>query len=211
MRKLNYLVVLFVTALIFLTGVWIGDQIAGFRLDTVIQLQEDVGLDSSAIGLQMELLKEGSCNVDIFDATQARFELGRQIAKLEGQVGPSDENILRLKNQYSILNIQQFLLVNKQIDECGTKFIPILFFYDNVDAKSDSMSQGYVLDYVYKTRPKEVVIYSFDSNVRNAAVDTLIDQYDVNVSEAPVTVINGKSYSGVLTSKEIFNILGIAV
>lgn len=208
MKKINYLVVLVITSLIFLTGMWVGNEISVLKLDNIAALQQDLSVNSAAIGLQKELLRDNICSVDVFDITNDRFELGRKIAQLEGQLGFDNELVLRLKNEYSILNVQQFLLVEEQKEKCGTGVTPILFFYDNIGELEDSRTQGYILDYVYKTHPKDVVIYSFDINVRNPAVDTLLDLCDV--SGAPTLVVNEKAYEEVLVSEELFSILGIA-
>ncbi len=138
MRKYKYLFFLIITAAIFASGMWVGEIVAGAHVDSIFRMQEGLQVSTSAIGLQNEILGGDVCGVDVFEITEDKFELGRALANLEAQRGYNDPDVILLKNKYSLYSIQQYLLVLKQRDECGSEVVPIFFFYDNANAKDDS-------------------------------------------------------------------------
>jgi len=208
MKRYKYIFFLLVTGAIFLSGAWMGEQIASFYVDDIIEIQEDLQLSATAIGLQSEILGGDICDVDIFKITAEKFELGQRLSNLEAQRGYDDPDVVRLKNRYSIYSIQQYLLVKRQREECNAEVVPILFFYDNENAKDDSEIQGYVLEYVWKNYPERVATYALSINVHNAAVDALMEQNDV--ISGPTLVVDGERYEGIFEADEVFDILGLA-
>lgn len=208
MRKVNYIVLLFITGAIFLAGIWVGNYIASAKVEKITFLQENLNVDTAALSLQMELLGTDICSMNIFDLTERKFEIGQDISNLEGQVGYENENVINLKNKYSLYSIQQYLLIKKQQVECGSEVSSILFFYDNQNEERASRTQGYILDYVYKMHGDRVAIFSFDVRIENPAVDTLIDMY--KVTDAPTVIIGGEKYEGITTSREIVDVLRLS-
>jgi len=207
MKRYKYIFFLLVTGSIFLSGAWMGERIAGFYIDDIAGLQDDLQLSAAAIGLQNEILGGDICDVDVYAVTQKKFELGQSLSNLEAQRGYDDPDVIRLKNRYSIYSIQQYLLVKRQREECGADIMPILFFYDNNNAKEDSEIQGYVLEYVYKKYPTRVATYALSINVHNAAVDALMAQNDI--VSGPTLVIDGEKYEGIYEADEVFEFLKI--
>ena len=205
MKSGKYLAVLVITSIIFFSGIAIGEFIASQEIDDLVALQEDLQNNVAALNLQAQLLETDICEIDVFEVTAEKFELGRRLDLLETQLGHDNTDVLRLKNKYSLYSIQQYVLVERQKEQCSDAIEPILFFYDNVDELSDSQTQGYILDYIYKTNKNSVAIFAFSLNVHNPAVDTLIEKYDID--SAPAIVIEGNTYEGVVTSQEILDLL----
>tara|TARA_Y100000310_G_C20614074_1_gene779632 strand:- start:710 stop:1327 length:618 start_codon:yes stop_codon:yes gene_type:complete len=205
MKAGKYLAVLVITSIIFFSGIAIGEYLGTQDVDRVLALQEDLQNNVAALNLQADLLETDICDIDVFDITEEKFELGRRLEILEVQLGYDDSDVLRLKNKYSLYAIQQYVLISRQKAECSDAIEPILFFYDNVDELSDSRTQGYILDYVYRNNMRDIAIFAFSMNVHNPAVDTLIEKYDID--SAPAIVIGGNTYEGVVTSREILELL----
>tara|TARA_Y100000310_G_C20620316_1_gene782925 strand:- start:873 stop:1502 length:630 start_codon:yes stop_codon:yes gene_type:complete len=207
MKAGKYLAVLVITSIIFFSGVAIGEYIASRDIDRLTTLQDDLQNNIAALNLQADLLGSDICNIDVFDITEEKFELGRRLDVLETQLGHEDSAVLALKNRYSLYSIQQYVLLERQKSLCSDYVEPILFFYDNVNEFRASQTQGYILDYVYKENKEDIAIFAFSLSVDNAAQATLEQKHDVGMYDAPVLVINGETYEGILTSKEIYSVL----
>jgi len=204
----RYIFALVLTAMVFLIGIGVGEYMASKGLAKITFEQQDLSINTLAISLQSQLLEQGICDVDIYDITASKFELGRRIDVLEDQKGAADPEVMRLKNAYSLLTLQQYLLVKQQQKECESAIKPILFFYDNVNEKSDSRTQGYILNYVYQSNQRTVAVFAFSINVNNPAVDTLKAKYKIR--DAPTLVIRSETYEGILTNDEIEEALGLS-
>lgn len=199
---------LVLTVLLFGSGIWIGNYLASYRIDDVVNAEQELRTNLIALNLQSELLEGELCNVDINELTEGKFEMGRKIEALESQKGYSDPEIMQLKSMYSLLSIQQYLLVKKQNEQCGFSVEPILFFYDNVNQLGSSQTQGYILDYVYEKTDGAVAIFALSVDASNPAVESLMKLYDVDREDAPVVIIKGETYLGVITSEEILFLIG---
>ncbi len=97
-----------------------------------------------------------------------------------------------MKQDYSLLSIRQWLLVKQFKEKCNKDINIILFFYSNKVNVSESESQGYVLDYLYEKRPDDVVIYAFDMEDDNPALNTIKVIY--GVKQVPSVVINERLF-----------------
>jgi len=227
MRAGKYLIVLIITSAVFFSGLALGEYLATKDVNRILILQEDLQNSVVALNLQSELLETDICKINVFDITEEKFELGRQLAILESQLGYDDPAVLRLKNKYSLYSIQQYVLIEKQKSSrpnpsdserpssrsepgCADAVEPILFFYDNVDALTSSRTQGYVLDYVYRENREDVAVFAFSVNVHNAAQDTLMEKYGIDATGGvPAIVVNGETFEGVTSSKKILSALGL--
>ncbi len=130
--------------------------------------------------------------------------LADKIAYSEENIGASDD-IIGLKKYYSLLEIKDYLLMQKISERCGLKSIFVLYFYDNKDKCADCVKQGYVLDTLREKYP-DFRVYSFDYNLDLSAIKALISIYKVP-NDLPALVINRKVYSGFKSVEDIEKIL----
>lgn len=204
MRKISwnkYTSILVITFLIFLLGVLLSQIISKRTSEDMLKTQKEMGNYLLSLNLQSEIASEYICRVDVFDLTNEKFNLGKQIDILEKNVGKENDIVKQLKQDYSLLSIRQWLLVKKYKDACDPKINIILFFYSNEENASESESQGYVLDYLYEKHPENIVTYAFDIKDGDPALNTIKSIYDVKI--APSLIINEKLFIGFQSKEKI--------
>jgi hypothetical protein len=121
-------------------------------------------------------------------------DLGGRLSYAEGQLGKNNAQVIRLKKQYSLLEIRDYLITKQLAAACGTKPVTVLYFYSNAGDCSDCDKAGYALSYMHDTYPA-LRVYSFDYGLDLGAIKTLIALLKVKNS-LPAFVINGKQTHG---------------
>jgi len=209
MKKINktrYLAVFSIVTFIFLGGVILGQIISENKVSEIVKTQKELRTYLLSLDLQTVLASEYICDIDIFELTEEKTNLGQEIEFLEEKLGKDNSDIIGLKQEYSLLSIRQWLLLERAKKECNKKLITIIFFYSNKENASISESQGYILDYLYKEKyPKHLVIYALDVNIDDPALNTLKTIY--GVTRAPSVVIDGKLYDGFIEKDELESII----
>lgn len=204
----KYLLAFLITAFIFTTAIVANNFFNAKRIEQIRSIEEGISIDILSLETQFDLLQEQSCKNISEDSILSR-ELDTLASKLsfaEAQLGTDNEEVLRLKRHYSLLEIKDLLLMQKVSEKCALEPIFLLYFYSNIDGDcSDCKRQGYVLTELAKEYP-QLRIYSFDYNIDLSAVETLISIQGIT-EELPALVINEKSYSGFMSTKEIEEIL----
>ena len=120
--------------------------------------------------------------------------MGNRLSFAESQLGSDTPQVIRLKQQYSLLEIRDYLINKKVSVACGTKPVTVLYFYSNAAECDDCDKAGYALSYLRDTYPA-LRVYSFDYNLELGALQTLIAVEKVK-NTLPAFVINGKNYYG---------------
>ncbi len=206
--KRKYAIVYVFTALIFLVGLAVGWQISNYLVSDVKE-SNDV-LRSQLIGLDLrdELLNEDICDVPEYILFEERLRIAREITELEDRLGKYDKEVLVQKEFYQLIELKTWLLVKNLNDNCIENYDWILFFYSNSKENNlDKISedQGYVLDNFYSNN-RDVVVFSFDIDTRNPALNTLKEIY--NISVVPSLVINEDLYEGYQNYYQIEQAMG---
>ena len=85
-----------------------------------------------------------------------------------------------------------------------------MYFYTNKkdDEKGDfkiSEEQGFILDDLYKRYPNQIVIFSFDINTDNPALNSLKEVY--NITKVPTLVVNDQTYTIFLSLAQLKDML----
>ena len=197
MRKISwdkYFSVFLITFLIFVIGILLSQTISSKSSKEILKTQKQVKNYILSLNLQSDIASEYICQVNVFDLTKEKLNLGQQIEILEKNLGKENEIVRDLKQDYSLLSIRQWLLVKQVREKCNRNINIILFFYSNTNNSSESESQGYVLDYLYEKEPEDIVIYAFDMDEDNPALDTIKSIYGIEV--APSVVVNERLFSG---------------
>ena len=177
MREVNskkYLYSFFITAVIFSTAIYLSNYFGQKKLNELRNIQDKISIDILSSETQFSLLEESSCK-DIGGGTLST-ELGTLEEKLsytESQRGVNDSEVQTLKRYYSLLEIKDYILMNKISEKCKKTPLSIIYFYSNEDDCKDCQKEGYVLDSLRETYP-DLRVYSFDYNIDVSAVKTLI-------------------------------------
>lgn len=198
----KYVIVLFITSTIFITGLWLSNYFNTKKIDQLKNIESKISLDLMSSETQFNLLQELSCkDISTTVLSSELNSLADKITYSENNIGIENTDVISLKKYYSLLEIKDYLLMKKITDRCGEeKSIFILYFYKN-DNCDDCTKQGYVLTSLREKYPN-LRVYSFDYNLDLSAIKAMISIYKVPDS-LPAIVINGKVYSGLQSVEEI--------
>lgn len=197
----KYLIVLFITVTIFGTGLWFSNYLNNKKIAQLKSIENTISLDLLSSETQFSLLEELSCR-DISTSVLSKElnTLADKINYSESNIGVDNDEVIKLKKYYSLLEIKDYLLMKKITERCGEKSIFVLYFYKNEKCE-DCTKQGYVLTTLREKYP-HLRVYSFDYNLDNSAIRAMTSIYKVS-DNLPALVINGKVYNGFKTIEEI--------
>ncbi len=197
----KYVIVLFITSTIFISGLWISSYLTSKKINQVRNIEDKISLDLMSSETQFNLLAEISCK-DISN-TVLSSELSSLAAKItysESNIGTENIDVISLKKYYSLLEIKDYLLMKKITERCGIKSVFILYFYSN-DNCQDCVKQGYALTSISEKYPN-LRVYSFDYNLDLSALKAMISIYKVP-NNLPAIVIDGKVHNGFNSIEDI--------
>lgn len=203
----RYVVAFLISAGIFITALLVSMLINDARLESIRVIEENIATDTLSLETQFDLLSELSC-ADIRENSVLSREvstLSRRLSYEEGRLGAENEEVVRLKRQYSLLLIKDILLMKKISQKCSLQPVFVLYFYSNSDDCPDCERQGYVLTALGEAYPK-LRVYSFDYHLDLPALQTLATIYDLS-GELPALVVNEKAYYGFKTVEELEEII----
>tara|TARA_B100000745_G_scaffold219274_1_gene146011 strand:- start:23168 stop:23845 length:678 start_codon:yes stop_codon:yes gene_type:complete len=201
---IKYILAFVITAFIFATAIIANNFFNAKRIEQIRSIEEGISIDILSLDTQFELLQEQSCQSISENPILSREldTLARKLSFAEAQLGADNEEVLRLKRHYSLLEIKDLLLMQKVSEKCGLEPVFLLYFYSNEKgACMDCKRQGYVLTELAKQYPS-LRIYSFDYNLDLSAVETLISLKNIP-EELPALVIHDKAYGGFKKIEEI--------
>jgi hypothetical protein len=197
----KYVIVLFITTTIFITGLWFSNYLGNKKIDQLKTIESSISLDLMSSETQFSLMGELSCkDVSTTVLSSELNSLADKITYSENNIGTDNTDVISLKKYYSLLEIKDYLLMKQITQRCGQKSVFILYFYKN-DNCDDCTKQGYVLTSLRETYPN-LRVYSFDYNLNVSAISAMKSIYKVP-DKLPALVINGKVYPGLQTVDEI--------
>jgi uncharacterized protein YdcH (DUF465 family) len=197
----KYVIVLFITSTIFISGLWLSNYFNNKKIDQLKSIESKISLDLMSSETQFSLLQELSCkDVSTTVLSSELNSLADKISYSENNIGVKNVDVVSLKKYYSLLEIKDYLLIKQITERCGQKSIFILYFYKN-DNCNDCTKQGYVLTSLREKYPN-LRVYSFDYNLDLSAIRAMVSIYKVP-DNLPAIVINGKVYSGFKSIEDI--------
>ncbi len=202
----KYIFSFLITAIIFATAIFLSNYFANKKLAEIRNIQDKIAIDILSSETQFSLLEESSCK-DLGTGSLST-ELGTledKLAYTENQRGHDDPEVLTLKRYYSLLEIKDYLLMNKINEKCKKTPVSILYFYSTDESCSDCEREGYVLTHLRETYP-ELRVYSFDYNIDLSAVKTLISVNKLK-NELPAVVIKDKVYYGFQSVEDLEKVM----
>jgi len=191
----NALIAFVITLALIGTVVYAINYLNGQRLVELSAIEEQISIETLSLDTQFSLLEAAPCDsASSTDITGDLTDLGNRLAYTEDQLGRDNAQVIRLKQQYSLLEIRDYLVTKKLAAACGTKPVTVLYFYSNAGDCPDCDKAGYALSYLRDTYPA-LRVYSFDYHLDLGALKTLIGIEKVR-EELPAFIINGKSSYG---------------
>jgi hypothetical protein len=199
----KYLIVFFITLGLFLTAIYASEKIAGKKLNELKAIQDNISIDLLSSETQYALLNELDCSQVSPNSvlSEELNNISKKIEYSENNIGKSDE-LTRLKQSYSLLEIKDYLLMKELASRCGQKSVFVLYFYTTSENCSECVKQGYALTALKEKYPA-LRVYSFDYGLNVSAVETLEKIYHIKDTELPAMVSYGKVYTGFHTVEDV--------
>ena len=192
----NILIALGLTAAIVATIFFAVRYLNNARLADLSAIEDQIAIDTLSLDTQFQLLESAPCGSlsENTDVSTELSDLADRLAYAEGQLGTQNAQVIRLKEQYSLLEIRDYLITKQLAAACGQKPVVVLYFYSNAGDCSDCNRAGYALSYLRTTYPN-LRVYSFDYNLNVPALATFISLEKLK-KQAPAFIINGKTNYG---------------
>jgi hypothetical protein len=192
----NVLIALFITIVLAGTVAYAVNYLNNARITELSTIEDQLSIDTLSLDTQFSLLEAAPCDSVASSTTlvSSLADLGNRLSYTEDQLGTDNSQVIRLKQQYSLLEIRDYLITKQLAAACGTKPVTVLYFYSNAGDCADCDKAGYALSYLRTTFPA-LRVYSFDYNLDLGALKTfiLINKVQANL---PAFVINGKHSYG---------------
>jgi len=206
----KYAYTFLITAVIFATALFASNYFSQKKMNEIKDIESQISIDISASETQFSLLSELPCReISSGLLSKELAALGDKLSYTEESRGSDDAEVLSLKKYYSLLQIKDFLLIQKIKDRCGSSptnsGLFIMYFYSNKGDCDGCQREGFVLTKLRQDYP-ELRVYSFDYNLDLSALQTLISIYNVE-KDLPAILINDKVYYGFKSIDDIKTIL----
>lgn len=198
----RYITVFIITAALFVTTLSLSSFLSNKKLKSLKGVQDKIAMDIVSSETQFQLLQELSCR-DVAANTLADTlnDLAEKISYSEQNIKNKDE-VTELKRYYSLLQIKDYLLMQKINAKCNTKIVPVFYFYTTAENCSECIKQSLVLTEIRKEYP-ELRVYAFDYNLDLSALQSLIKIFKVDDTKLPALVIKDDLYTGFKKVEEI--------
>ncbi|MEM4398075.1 MAG: hypothetical protein QW757_05645 [Candidatus Woesearchaeota archaeon] len=206
-KRLNYykvIAVFAITTLIFISGIILGNYFSNQKIEKIADFEKNIRTNIEATEIQYLLLTQEPCNTDTILITKELEEIGSKITYMENMLGFDNNEVIDLKNTYSIIQLKHYLLLKKIDKECNEKFNFILYFYSNKGDCLKCEQQGFILDYI-KKKYNNTMIYAFDINNNNNALKTLKNKY--KIEKTPGLIINENVFQDFMNVEKIEDFL----
>ncbi|MBT7902638.1 hypothetical protein HN587_02170 [Candidatus Woesearchaeota archaeon] len=196
------LAVLAVTTLIFVGGIILGNYFAGQKLTELGYLGQELRTDTLAIEIQYDLAEANPCgNMPNTPLADQLYELATKLDYMENRLGEDNQDVIDLKEYYMMLELRHWMFNKKINEECGESRSLILYFYSNQKDCPECSQQGFILTWLRHNYPENVLVYAFDYDIENPALDTVKNMYGVTGS--PALVINSDTFNGFVSKAEL--------
>lgn len=191
----NALIALGITIALIGTVTYAVSYLNRQRVAELTSIEDQLSIDILSLDTQFSLLEAAPCgSASSTDLTGELTDLGDRLSYAENQLGTDNTQVVRLKEQYSLLEIRDYLITKQLAAACNTKPVTVLYFYTNAGDCANCDKAGYALSYLRTTYPT-LRVYSFDYNLDLGALKTLIGVTKVR-DDLPAFIISGKTYYG---------------
>ncbi|HLD05035.1 MAG TPA: hypothetical protein VJG90_04935 [Candidatus Nanoarchaeia archaeon] len=201
LRTRRYIIVFFLTTAVFVLGLIIGSYNTEKKLSNLVTLQEDLKTHTLDAEMQYSLLAQDPCSyVNVTSLTDELYDISLRLDYMENVLGTDNEDVIRLKQYYSLLELRHWGFLKKVNKECGRNDTLVLYFYSNQGDCSQCEQQGFILSYLRKIYPN-LYVYSFDINLKSNALDVIKRRYKVH--PAPFIILNEIPHTGFIDKDEL--------
>lgn len=198
----KYIVVFLITLGIFLSILYVSGTLTNKKLEELQTIQDNISIDLLSAETQYSLLGELDCSqISNSVLSQELNDLSRKLEYGQESFG-KEEELLRLKKLYSLLEIKDYLLMKEITKRCGQDSVFVLYFYTTSETCTNCVKQGHVLTALREKYPA-LRVYSFDYGLNLSAIQTLINIYKIEDTKLPAIISDRKVYTGYKSVEEI--------
>jgi hypothetical protein len=198
----KYVIVFLITAAVFGGAFYISNNLNQKRIREVDSIQDTISLDILSSETQFDLLQEIPCkSIDNSFLSDELNSLASRMSYTENLLGPDNDELVRLKKSYFLLEAKDYLLAKRIGEECNKKPVIILYFYSNESDCDACKREGFVLTQLRDKYP-DLRVYSFDYDFDSQIVRTLISIFDIE-KDLPALVIDGDVVYGLQKTEEL--------
>ncbi|MBI5390934.1 hypothetical protein HZB02_05575 [Candidatus Woesearchaeota archaeon] len=197
--KEKYIFALLITLLVFSSGLILGLYMEGKRAQSIDLANKEQKLDFSSLQLQYAFLDQLRSDKDC-TAVQRSFEenvkgLDNTREKLENyqQDAWDKQEFENLRREYTIAQVNYWVLFRKAKEICSNDAVDILYFYSTKDECPRCDDQAFVLTYLKKNFGNSLLNFVFDGNMKEEPLIPLMKSA-YNISSYPTLVVNGRVY-----------------
>ncbi len=189
----KYVLALLISAAIFATAFYAAAKLNSGRIADIRAMEESISIDLLSTETQFELLGGLDCKTIKENPVLSNEldSLAQRLSFTESTLGSNNPEVVRLKKQYSLLEIKDYLLMQRIAEKCHTKPVFILYFYSNAGDCQECARSGEVLTYMSNLYP-DLRVYAFDYNLDLSALQTLIKLRKID-GTLPAFVINDRA------------------
>jgi hypothetical protein len=193
----RYIVAFVITAAIFATAFYITSRLDRARIADIQSTEQSISIDILSTETQFDLMGNLDCsaikeNLGLSDELNS---LASRLSVAEQNLGSNNSQVIQLKQQYTLLEIKDYLLMRQITERCGFKPVYVLYFYSNEGDCPDCSRSGDVLTYLREQYPS-LRIYSFDYHLDLSALKTLESIRNITPSDQnplPAFIINNRA------------------
>lgn len=199
----NALIALLITLVLAGTVAYAVNYLNRARVAELSAIEDQISIDMLSLDTQFSLLESEPCDsaASSTSLTSVLADFGSRLSYAESQLGSDNAQVIRLKQQYSLLEIRDYLITKELAAACGTKPVTVLYFYSNAGDCADCDRAGYALSYLRNAYPA-LRVYSFDYNLDLGALKTLVAVTKVD-NALPAFVINSKHIYGFTSLEDL--------
>ena len=198
----NAIFALLITLIITGTVVYAINYLNQQRVAELNTIEDQLSTDTLSVETQYSLIENAPCQDFVTGSSteddtlsQEVSNVGDQLSFAENKLSDTDPQVIQLKEQYTLLEIRDYLLTEQLAQTCHITPVIVLYFYTNDKSCADQCGRaGYALSYLHQTYPA-LRVYSFDYNLNLGALKTL-ETIEKVQAPFPAFVINHQLYNG---------------
>lgn len=207
MKWTRYILAFVITSAIFGTALALSTYLNNTKINEIRSIEDTMSVDILSLETQFDLLSELSCKQITRDSVLSPelAEIGQKLSFMEDSLGTENEEVVRLKRRYSLLQIKDYLLMQKVTEKCDISPEVILYFYSNEGDCDDCKKQGYVLTKLLEDN-QGLRVYAFDAHLDLSALETLVSIHNIG-DTLPALIIKDDLHVGYMSLEDIYALL----
>ena len=191
--KTRYILAFTIATLIFFIGFAITYFFAYLEYQKAITQQDYVSYELFEDKLKFSFLDENICDENTYKELADDLNFQVQImGQIETKFGKDNPDVIFRKKFYTLIQAAHFEFIRDYNKECNKSVNIILFFYSNEKEQIDKSEKwGQILGVLYEKNQGNLMIYSFDENLKSDVIKGLKEKYIIN--NEPVIIVNGNT------------------